>query len=35
MTGSMYKCSECGYVSEEGGKCPMCNVEMEFSEEEE
>lgn len=31
----MYKCPECGYMSEEGGMCPMCNVEMEASEVEE
>lgn len=32
---NMYKCPECGYTSEEGGMCPMCNVEMEVSEVEE
>lgn len=31
----MYKCPECGYTAEDGGMCPMCNVEMEVCEVEE
>jgi len=25
----MYQCSECGFVAQEEGSCPMCNIPME------
>jgi rubrerythrin len=31
----MYKCPDCGYVSEEPGECPMCHIAMAEEEEEE
>ncbi len=30
----MYKCPDCGFVSEEPGECPMCHVPMIEEEEE-
>jgi len=30
----MYKCPNCGFVSEEPGECPMCRVPMIEEEEE-
>ena len=30
----MYKCPDCGFVSEEPGECPMCHVPMVEEEEE-
>jgi len=30
----MYKCPSCGYVFEEDGKCPMCDIQMEETEKE-
>ena len=30
----MYKCPDCGYVSEEPGDCPMCHIPMIEEEEE-
>gem|GEM_PF-3662781 len=29
----MYTCPECGYASEENGKCPACDVTMVRSDE--
>ncbi|MGC9603087.1 MAG: hypothetical protein ABSF47_01300 [Minisyncoccia bacterium] len=31
----MYKCPNCGFVSEEPGECPMCHTQMIEEEEEE